>query len=61
MKNRWKCPACGSDHVQIALPAWFIETEDCELTHVDTDAEANILWWHCPLCSETGSGAPEEN
>lgn len=59
-ESRWKCPECGSTKVQIGLPAWHTETQDYELTYVETDAEADIMWWYCPDCDESDSGAPED-
>lgn len=56
--NRWRCRECGSDKVQIALPAWFREDVDHELTYIEADAEADVLWWVCEDCGESDSGAP---
>lgn len=56
---RWKCPECGSLKVQIGLPAWHYEGRD-SLVYVETDAEADIMWWYCEDCQETDSGQPEE-
>lgn len=58
--NRWKCPDCGSDAVQISLPTWYTETKDGTLLFVETDLEADIQWWWCPDCSEQGFGNPDE-
>lgn len=59
--RRWKCPECGSVNVQIGLPAWHYEGKDCELEYIETDFEAQIMWWYCESCKESGDGAPEEN
>ena len=56
-RPRWQCPECGSTNVQIALPAWCRETAD-GLEFVDTDEEADPLWWICEDCDEAGQGAP---
>jgi hypothetical protein len=62
---RWKCPACGSTDVHIALPAWHREDigdngEVCEPEYIESDTEAQVLWWVCNAdnCYETGQGAP---
>lgn len=60
-ENRWKCDHCGGTNVQVSLPAWHIETQDGELKYVETDWEADIMWWYCPDCDESGSGFPKEN
>lgn len=60
-KPKWKCNVCGSTNVQISLPTWFRETTDGELTMVEPDSEATILWWYCEACDETDGGPPEEN
>jgi len=58
--SRWKCPHCGSPDVQIGLPAWHTESKDFEVRYVETDLEADIMWWYCPNCDESGSGQPED-
>lgn len=58
---RWRCPECKSTHVQIGLPAWHSETKDFKLTYIETDFEAQIMWWYCLNCDESGHGQPDEN
>lgn len=58
---RWKCPKCGGTNVQVCYPAWFKESSDYELVHVDTDTEADIRSWWCEACNEGGPGKPEEH
>jgi hypothetical protein len=58
--SRWKCPQCSSKNVQIGLPAWHTETTDMVLTYVETDSEADIMWWYCADCGESDSGHPAE-
>lgn len=57
-QSRWKCPACGSLKVQIALPAWFSETWRGGLCQTGVDDEALPIYWSCDDCSESGDGAP---
>lgn len=59
--SKWKCPACGSTDVEIALPAWFRETQDGHLMHTSTDVEAEPLYWICNACDESERGAPDRN
>lgn len=61
MKNRWRCPECKGTKVQIGLPAWFIERPDYTLKFVEPDTEAEIMYWFCPDCCDSGDGNPEEN
>ena len=56
--SRWKCPRCGSTHVEVSLPTWYRETSSGVLTMVNTDEEADVLYWHCEACEEGGSGEP---
>lgn len=58
--SRWECPKCGSTNVQISLPAWHTETKEGGLTYLETDYEADVMWWYCPDCDESGSGYPSE-
>lgn len=58
--SRWQCPSCGSPSVQISLPNWFYETKTYDLISVEPDAEADVLWWCCDECGDTGSGQPDE-
>jgi hypothetical protein len=58
--SRWKCRECGSYAVQISLPAWYFETTSFELTFMDTDSEAEPMYWHCTDCEEGGRGLPDE-
>lgn len=58
--SRWKCPECGSHDVQISLPTWYREKTDGQLEFVETDAEADVMWWYCPDCDESGMGQPDE-
>jgi hypothetical protein len=60
-KPRWKCPICDSTTVQVSYPTWYRESSDYEREFVETDDEAQPLWWYCELCDESGSGRPEEN
>ena len=55
---RWKCPRCGSTKVQISKPTWYYETRYLEMKMVETDHEAQILWWYCLNCDESDSGEP---
>ena len=59
-QSRWKCPHCGSEDIQIALPVWFREYADGELRQVDNgiDGEADPLYWACGDCGETGQHEP---
>ena len=59
-KSRWVCPHCGSENVQISLPTWYKEDTAYQLTFVNTDSEAHVLWWYCEDCEETDSGFPKE-
>ncbi len=65
-KPRWKCPCCESTNVQISFPTWYHETvtgkdqAGADLEFVETDAEADILWWYCENCEESDSGSPVE-
>lgn len=56
---KWKCPLCGDTNVQISLPAWHTETEDGELTYVETDTEAEVKYWYCEKCNESDFGEPD--
>jgi len=58
LDSRWKCPKCGSTHVQISLPTWYRETSDGSLTLVSTDGEADVQFWHCEKCEASDSGEP---
>jgi len=58
--SRWRCPACKSNNVQIGLPAWHTEDENFEVRYIETDLEADIMWWYCPDCDESGNGQPED-
>lgn len=60
MTNRWQCPACHGRNVQISLPARHIENTDFTIKYIETDIEAEILWWYCPDCNESDTGQPEE-
>jgi hypothetical protein len=60
MAPRWQCPNCGSTDVQVSYPTWYHETSDFERTFVETDDEAEPLWWYCEACDESESGRPEE-
>lgn len=57
---RWCCPSCKSLRVQISLPTWYRESSDFSLTFVQTDSDADPLYWYCESCEETGTGAPDE-
>lgn len=57
--SRWKCPKCGSTHVQVSLPTWYRETSEGTLIMVTTDAEASVQFWYCEECEESDSGEPE--
>ena len=48
------CATCGSDNVQICLPAWrYINTEE----FVDFDEEAEALAYYCDeCCNDTVEG-----
>ena len=56
--SRWKCPKCGSTHVQVALPTWYRETSGGTLQLVNTDEEAEVQYWYCEACEGGGSGEP---
>lgn len=60
MSSRWKCPECGSQSVQISLPTWYYEGKDYSLTFVQTDSDADVMYWYCDDCNEGGRGMPEE-
>jgi hypothetical protein len=57
--SRWKCPKCGSTHVQVSLPTWYRETSEGTLIMVTTDGEADVQFWYCEECEESDSGEPE--
>lgn len=57
--SRWKCPKCGSTHVQVSLPTWYWETSEGTLVMVNTDGEASVQFWYCEECEESGSGEPD--
>ena len=61
-KPRWQCPECKSTNVRISLPCWFTETVGANdnLHTPEPDYDADVLWWYCGDCDETGSGQPEE-
>jgi rubredoxin len=56
--SKWKCPKCGSLEVQIALPAWHNEGVGHNLTYIQTDEDAEPLYWFCRACEESGDGEP---
>jgi hypothetical protein len=58
---RWRCPACKGTNVQVSYPTWYREKADYTLEKLETDQEAEILWWYCNDCDETDCGEPEEN
>lgn len=60
-RSSWRCPNCNSTDVEIALPAWFFETDDGELNQVSIDFESDVLYWFCNHCSESDSGEPTRN
>lgn len=55
--SKWKCPKCGSLEVQISLPAWHTEDE-YGLSYIQTDEDAEVLYWLCNACEEAGEGEP---
>ena len=55
----WKCPECGSTHVQVSLPTWYRETSGGALVMVNPDGEASVQYWYCEECDESSSGEPE--
>lgn len=57
-ESRWACPKCGSHDVQVALPAWFREAPWFDLEYIEADASADVLFWSCGSCDESGSGEP---
>lgn len=57
--SRWVCTDCRSE-VQISLPTWYIERLDGTLEFVETDDEADALYWYCPKCDVSYQGQPEE-
>lgn len=57
-RSAWRCRVCASEHVQVSLPVWFHEYQDGELRAVEVDAEADVKWWYCEDCGETGDGEP---
>lgn len=57
--SRWVCPDCRSE-VQISLPTWYIERQDGTLEFVETDDEADALYWYCPKCDISCQGQPAE-
>lgn len=57
---RWVCKKCGGTEVQISLPAWHRESADFELTYIETDTEAEPMYWWCESCQEGGRGQPDE-
>jgi rubrerythrin len=59
--RRWKCPLCGSKKIQVGLPAWHYESKNHSLEYIETDVEADIMWWFCESCGESAGGCPEEN
>lgn len=61
MSNRWKCPKCGSDNVEVCYPAWFKESTDFDLTFVEADTEADIRAWYCPDCNDSDEGEPDKS
>jgi len=58
--SRWACPECQSHNVEISLPTWYRETPGYSLTFVNTDSEADPLYWYCNDCCESGTGSPDE-
>ena len=56
--SRWRCPRCGGEEVQIALPTWYREAADGALTQVSIDDEADPLCWCCDECLESDGGTP---
>lgn len=60
LMSRWRCPCCKSRNVQISLPAWYYETIDHDLVFSETDGDADISWWYCDDCDESGDGQPED-
>ena len=58
-KGKWACPACQSRDVHIALPVWFAETQDGDLTQIQVDSEAEPLYWCCNVCYADGIGSPD--
>jgi hypothetical protein len=59
-ESRWACPKCKSLNVQVALPAWHHESAGLNLTYVETDGEAEVLYWFCEDCEESDSGEPTD-
>ena len=57
-EGRWACPKCDGRHVQVALPAWHRETAGLNLDYVETDGEAEVLYWYCEDCEAEGQGEP---
>lgn len=59
--NRWICPQCKGENIEIALPVWFTETTNAGLIQTSVDTEADVLWWYCPNCDASDNGNPQEN
>jgi rubredoxin len=58
MTSKWKCRECGSINVQISLPTWYRESQDGDLMLVDTDYEADPIYWYCEDCDTSDNGSP---
>lgn len=57
--SKWRCPECRSKRVQVSLPTWYKETTDGALEFVETDEEADVMYWHCEAGNHSGSGEPD--
>jgi hypothetical protein len=58
--SRWVCPSCSSRNVQVSYPTWYYEALEGEPTLVEPDFMANVLWWSCGACGETGEDDPDQ-
>jgi hypothetical protein len=56
--SRWACPHCSGRNVQVSMPTWYYEATGFDLTFVETDTEAEVMFWYCEDCQESDSGQP---
>jgi hypothetical protein len=61
MTSRWRCVLCFSTRVQISYPAWYYEDTAYDLKFINTDEDADPLYWYCEECGAADSGHPTLN
>ena len=48
--SNYLCITCGSENVQLCMPAWFRPNEEMEFVEMDTEAlELSVF---CPECEQ---------